>query len=53
MNETTGSITGLCSDVYSVMKFMIYLNGTHHMIDHLPVPVYVNGTCPSPTPHGK
>ena len=45
MNETTGSITGLCSDVYNVTTFYLKNpNETHHVIDHN-VAVNVTGNC--------
>lgn len=45
MKETTGYITGLCSDVYNVTKFYILNpNKTHHVIDHN-VAVEVTGNC--------
>ena len=52
MDGTTGSIAGLCPDVYNVTMFYLKnSNGKRHVIGH--VPIYVNGSCTSPSPNGK
>ena len=52
MNETTGSIPGLCSDVYNVTMFYLKNpNRSRHVIGH--VSIYVNGSCGSPFSNGK